>query len=173
MNPMIPTTLSPLGMGGELMIPPTGVNPASSMMAGGPQGFWANLAHAFRPMPGGIFETPGEPGAGPAGWSALLGQLAGAITGPNSWQGRVGQVGAQWGAAKQYADLLPKLMSGQNPNTPATPQGAEGSPNTPLKEGIKGAQKGKLAGMEDMILKSLMTGGTENPAKSLKEMGLK
>lgn len=171
---MNPTVLSPLGMGGELMIPPTGVNPSTAMSMGAQPGFMQQVMSALGPRPGGIFSTPGEAGAGPAGWSALFGQLAGAITGPNTWQGRVGQVGANWGMAKQYADLLPKLMAGGQQGQ----QGAGNAPptNTPSPDSDLSTQikQGKnLKALEEQLIKTMMLGGYGDTTKGLKDMGLK
>lgn len=99
-----------MGIGGQFVVPPSqGTSPS-----------WIEVISQMLSGKGGAFDNttpdpnaPPAPGVqNPAVWSSILGQLAGAIAGPDTWQGRVGGIASNWGSSKQFADLLPKLMAG-------------------------------------------------------------
>lgn len=66
-----------------------------------------NLSKAFKNF-GTAMKTPG--------FQQVLGQMAQAIApGPESWQAKLGAVGAQLGKGRQYDQYMQKLFAGQTP----------------------------------------------------------
>jgi len=53
-------------------------------------------------------------GLAPAEFAAIVGQLGTAISPPNTWQQRLGQIAAGMGQSQLFNQLLTKLLAGQD-----------------------------------------------------------